>query len=78
MVVAMAPDMVPVDKETVVGVVAENGNREKIEIHETEIEIEMVIEMVIEHVLYATVKEQKKMLVEAVTHQSYPMQMMSN
>lgn len=70
MVVAMA------DKETVVGVVAENGNREKIEIHETE--IEMVIEMVIEHVLYATVKEQKKMLVEAVTHQSYPMQMMSN
>lgn len=72
----MVVAMVPVDKETVVGVVAENGNREKIEIHETE--IEMVIEMVIEHVLYATVKEQKKMLVEAVTHQSYPMQMMSN
>ncbi len=80
MVAAMVSDMVLVDKETVVGVVAENENLEKTEIHETEIEIEIVTEMVteIELVLSVIVKEQKKMLVEAVMRQSYPMRMMSN
>ena len=78
MVAAMVSDMVLVDKETVVGVVAENENPEKTEIHETEIEIvtEMVTE--IELVLSVIVKEQKKMLVEAVMRQSYPMRMTSN
>lgn len=76
MVVAMVLAMELVDKETVAEVVAEKGNPKKIEIQETE--IEMVTEMVIEHVLYVIVKEQKKMLVEAVMRQSYPMRMTSN
>ena len=64
------------DKEIVAG--AENANPEKTEIHETEIEIitEMVTET--ELVLSVTVKGLKKMRLEGVMLQSYPMRPMSN
>jgi len=71
-------DMELEDKEIVAGAVAENENLEKTEIHETEIEIitEMVTE--IERVLSVTVKGLKKMRLEGVMLQSYPMRPMSN
>jgi hypothetical protein len=71
-------DMELEDKEIVAGAVAENENLEKTEIHETEIEIitEMVTE--IERVLSVTVEGLKKMRLEGVMLQSYPMRPMSN
>ena len=74
MVVAMVPDTVLVVKEIVA--VAENGNQTKIEILETEIEIEMKIE--IEHAIWLIVNEQNRMLVDSVTDQFYPMLRMTN
>ena len=78
MVRAMVLDMELEGKEIVAGAVAENGNPEKTEIHETEIEI--TIEMVTETelVLSVTVKGPKKMRLEGVMLQSYPMRPMSN
>ena len=67
------------DKETVAEVVAENGDQPKMkEVLEIEIETETATIIVEQEMLYETVKEQSRMLIDLVMVQSYPMLPTSN
>ena len=67
------------DKETVAEAVAENGDQPKMkEVLEIEIETETATIIVEQEMLYETVKEQSRMLIDLVMVQSYPMLPTSN
>ena len=67
------------DKETVAEVVAENGDQPKMkDVLEIEIETETATIIVEQEMLYETVKEQSRMLIDLVMVQSYPMLPTSN
>ena len=67
------------DKETVAEAVAENGDQPKMkEVLEIETETETATIIVEQEMLYETVKEQSRMLIDLVMVQSYPMLPTSN